>query len=276
MTNAIVNLAAAATILSKSAQSELCALAQAGDMDARRDLIQANIRLGYKIAKKHNRKGIQHDDLMAACVEGIIIAIDKFDPSQGASFTTYASRWMTAKCQEHVQSMSGLVHCGSRTAKKLWGSLHRTRRQIGQDATPEQIAQHLDLDADDVRECLKFMSARGTSMDQPLTADGGTLATIVADEAMTQDVTMERTQNSANIYQAVESFASTLKPRQRDILEGRITHELTGSMRRPADSFGVTKQRCGQIEKDLRGKLAAHFTRQFGSEGVSQMISRSF
>jgi len=276
MTNAIVNLAATATILSKSAQTELCALAQTGDNNARRDLIQANIRLGYKVAKKHQRKGIQHDDLMAACVEGILIAIGKFDASKGASFTTYARQWMTAKCQEHVQANAGLVHCGSRTSKKLWASLQKTRKAIGQDATPEQIAQHLDLDVTDVRECLKYMSARGASMDQPLSADGGTLATIVADEAMTQDVTMERTENSSNIYQAVESFASTLKPRQRDILAGRITHELTGSMRRSADSFGVTKQRCGQIEKDLRGKLAAHFTRQFGQEGISQIISRSF
>ena len=104
MSNAITNLAATAIILSKSAQSELCALAQAGDASARQDLVQTNIRLGYKIAKKYNRNGIQHDDLMAACVEGILTAINKFDPSQGASFTTYARQWMIAKCQEHVQA----------------------------------------------------------------------------------------------------------------------------------------------------------------------------
>jgi RNA polymerase sigma factor (sigma-70 family) len=275
--NAFTNLAATAIILSKSAQSELVALAQkTGDEQARRDLVQSNIRLAFKVAKKHQRKGLQFDDLMAACVEGILTAINKFDPTKGASFTTYARQWMTAKCQEHVQANAGLVHCGSRTSKKLWASLQKARKVIGQDATPEAIAAHLDLDAKDTAACLKYMTARGASMDAPLSPDGGTIATLIGDGRMTQDVAMERTQNSANIQTAVATFAASLKPRQRDILNGRIVNELRGEERKSADSFGVTKQRCGQIEKDLRGKLAAHFTRQFGADGVSAMISRSF
>jgi len=277
MSNALTNLAATAIILSKSAQSELVVLAQkTGDEQARRDLVQSNIRLAFKVAKRHQRKGLQFDDLMSACVEGILTAINKFDPTKGASFTTYARQWMTAKCQEHVQANAGLVHCGSRTSKKLWSSLQKARKVIGQDATPEAIAAHLDLDATDTAACLKYMTARGASMDAPLSADGGTIATLIGDGSMPQDVAMERTQNSANIQAAVTAFADSLKPRQRDILNGRIINELRGEERVSADSFGVTKQRCGQIEKDLRGKLAAHFTRQFGTEGVSAMISRSF
>ena len=277
MSNAFTNLAATAIILSTEAQSELVALAQKTNSEqARRDLVQSNIRLAFKVAKKHQRRGLQFDDLMVACVEGILTAINKFDPTKGASFTTYARQWMTAKCQEHVQHNAGIVHCGSRTSKKLWASLQKARKVIGQDATPEQIAQHLDLDPTDTAACLKYMTARGASMDAPLSDDGGTIATLIGDGKMSQETRMERTQNSANIAAAVTAFADSLKPRQRDILNGRIINELHGTERKSADSFGVTKQRCGQIEKDLRGKLAAHFTRQFGAEGVSAMISRSF
>jgi RNA polymerase sigma factor (sigma-70 family) len=279
---ALSNLAATAIILSKPAQGALVAIAQDAETKAsareaaRHDLIQSNIRLAFKVAKKHVRRGLQFDDLMSACVEGILTAVNKFDPTKGASFTTYARQWMTAKCQEHVQANAGLVHCGSRTSKKLWASLQKARKVVGQDATMEQIANHLELDTRDVEACMRYMTARGASMDAPLSDDGGTIATLIGDGKMSQETKMERTQNSASIQDAVTSFSDNLKARQRDILNGRIVNELLGKERKAADSFGVTKQRCGQIENDLRGKLAAHFTRQFGTEGVSDMIKRSF
>jgi len=183
---------------------------------------------------------------------------------------------MVAKCQEHVQANAGLVHCGSRTSKKLWSGLQKARKAIGVDATSDELAAHMGLDVEDVNACLMFMSARGTSLDAPLSADGGTIATVIPDGKLGQDVQLERTANNEAILVAVSDFAASLNDRQRSILTGRVVHELIGNDKQCATTFGVTKQRVGQIEKDLRGKLARHFTASFGADGVRDMLRASF
>ena len=277
MLNMLTSLATTAIILGKAEQIQLVTKAQTDDCnDARHELVQANIRLAHKVAKKHVRKGLDFNDLLACASEGILIAINKFDATQGASFTTYARMWMTAKCQEHVQSNAGLVHCGSRTSKKLWSGLQKARKAIGVDAQPAEIAAHMGLDEDEVVACLQYMQARGTSLDAPLSADGGTIATVVPSGNMTQDVQHERAQNSEIIRKTVASFMRDLNERQRDVMKGRVINELLGQDKRCATTFGVTKQRVGQIEKDLRGKLARHFTATLGTSGVTDMIRASF
>ena len=283
MTNLLTTIAATAIILDKSQQMELVAFAtspQCSDDirdEARRRLVQSNIRLAHKVAKKHVRTGVDFNDLLACATEGILIAIDKFDATKQASFTTYARMWMRAKCQEHVQANAGTLHCGSRTAKKLWSSLQKARKVIGQDASPEAIAAHLDLDVDDVAACLRTMSSRGVSIDKPIGDESGaTIGSIIPDGALRQDVAMERTQNSEAILEALTGFVDGLKPNHAAILRGRIINELLGEEQQCAKSFGVTKQRVGQIEKQLRTKLADHFTRSFGADGVKSMIRASF
>ena len=275
--NMLTALATTAIILGKDEQIQLVTEAQASyDNDTRERLIQSNIRLAHKVAKKHIRKGIDFNDLLACATEGILIAIDKFDVTKGASFTTYARMWMVAKCQEFVQANAGMVHCGSRTSKKLWSGLQKARKAIGVDAQPSEIAAHMGLDVEDVEACLMFMSARGTSLDAPLSADGGTIATVIPDGKIDQCERMERTANSEAILVAVSDFVNTLNDRQRAIFTGRVVNELTGSDKQCANTFGVTKQRVGQIEKDLRGKLARHFTATFGTSGVNDMLRASF
>ena len=274
MINALTALAATITILSREDQiSHADAYRKTGDKRALDALIRSNVRLAHKVAKKHVRRGVDFNDLLAAAVEGIIHAANKYDPTKGASFTTYARQWMVAKCQEFVQANAGIVHVGSRTSKRLWSGLQKAQKALGPDATPEAIAAHMGLDVDDVRNCLTFMTARGTRLDAPLSADGGTVATVIADNAMRQDEALERTQNSERILCAISEFAGTLNDRQREVLTGRIIHELVGSEKRDATTFGVSKQRVGQIEKDLTRRLASFLTRNLGKESVSQMLS---
>jgi len=272
----LTGFATVATILSKSDQIELVKEYQETDStEALERLISSNIRLAHNVAKKHVRRGVDFEDLLSCAAEGIMTAANKFNPNKKASFTTYARLWMTAKCQEYVQANSGTVHCGSRTAKKLWSSLHKARKTLGVDATAEAIAEHLNLDADDVRNCLKYMTSNGVRMDTPLDEKGGTVATLVADKVMRQDERMDRTQNSEMIACSVAAFADKLNDRQKAIFLGRVVHELRGDEKRDANSFGCTKQRVGQIEKQLRTKLVGHFTRSFGTDTVKTML-RSF
>ena len=274
MTSIFTAIAAAAVIMNKDEQSATCASFQdTGSEKSLNKLVESNIRLAHKVAKKNLRTGVDFDDLLAQAVEGIIIAAGKFDVTRGASFTTYARMWMVAKCQEHVQANAGMVHCGSRTSKKLWSGLQKARKAIGVDATPEQIAEHMKLDVADVRACLQFMSTRGTSLDAPINASGGTVASLVADKAMNAEEQMGRGDNNKRVLVALSEFTDTLSDNHKAILAGRIINEVLGKDKREATSFGVTKQRVGQIEKQLRSKLADHFTRSFGADGVNEMMT---
>jgi RNA polymerase sigma factor (sigma-70 family) len=282
MTNLLTSLAACCIILSKAEQTARVLTFQSADTPdnerdtALQDLVSSNIRLAHKVAKQHIRRGVDFNDLLAQATEGIVIAAGKFDASKKASFTTYAKQWMRAKCQEFVQANAGILHCGSRTSKKLWSSLQKAQKALGPDASPEAIATHLDLDVTDVQACLRTMSSRGVSMDAPLSADGGTVSSIVPSRALRQDALLERTQNSENIASALQSFASTLDDRQKAILAGRIMHDVLGREQRCAKTFGVSKQRVGQIEKNLRVKLQSHFTRHLGADGIKDIIRATF
>ena len=284
MTTALLTtLAATCIILNRAEQIARVSIIQnpestpAQVQQATHDLVASNVRLAHKVAKQHVRNGLDFNDLLAQACEGIVYAASKYEVGNKASFTTYAKQWMRARCQEHVQANAGLLHCGSRTSKKLWSSLQKAQKALGPDATPEAIAAHLKLDAGDVRACLASMTSRGVSINKPVgDENGATIGSIIPDTALRQDVAMERTQNSESIASALESFAATLKPAHVEILRGRVIAGLTGEDQRCAKSFGVSKQRVGQIEKQLRVKLAAHFTRSFGADGVKAMLRASF
>jgi len=282
-TSLLTNLAAVAVILSKTDQLARVTTFQSEEAtpaereEALTDLLSANVRLAHKVAKQHVRKGLDFQDLLAQACEGIIHAASKFKLDSKASFTTYAKQWMRARCQEHVQAHAGILHCGSRTSKKLWSSLQKAQKALGPDATPEAIAAHLDLDAGDVRACLASMTSRGVSVDRPIgDENGSTIGSIIPNGELRQDARMERTQNTEAIAKSLADFARTLNSRQSAILRGRIINELLGEEQRCAKTFGVSKQRVGQIEKQLRGKLVAHFTRSFGADGVKAMLRASF
>jgi len=282
MTALLTTLAATCIILNRADQIARVSIiqnpesTQAEVQQATHDLVGANVRLAHKVAKKHVRNGLDFQDLLAQACEGIVYAAGKYEVGNAASFTTYANQWMRAKCQEHVQANAGILHCGSRTSKKLWSSLQKAQKALGPDATPEAIAAHLSLDVTDVRACLASMTSRGVSMDKPIGEGGATVATVVPSGALRQDTRMERTQNTEAIASALASFMEPLNARQRAIFAGRIMHEVTGRDQACAKSFGVSKQRVGQIEKQLRAKLADHFTRSFGQDGVKSMLRASF
>ena len=279
----LTTLAATCIILDRADQIARVVIAQSPDSTeterkaAIGDLVSSNVRLAHKVAKQHVRNGLDFNDLLAQACEGIVYAASKYEVGNAASFTTYAKQWMRARCQEHVQANAGLLHCGSRTSKKLWSSLQKARKTLGIDATPEAIAAHLSLDVLDVRACLGSMTSHGVSINKPIgDENGATVGSIIPSKALRQDVAMERTQNTQGIADALETFAGTLKPAHVEILRGRVIAGLMGDDQRCAKTFGVSKQRVGQIEKQLRGKLADHFTRSFGADGVKAMLRAAF
>ena len=163
--NSLFNLLATTQILQRGTQIDLVRVAQKSkDNKALDALIKSNLPMAVKIAKKHVRNGIDIEDLTAEAILGIIRAVDSFDPEKGASFTTYATQWMRAKCQEFVQANCGTMRVGTRSAKKLHAGVARIRRTFGSDVSNEVIARELGLDESEVINILPLISTRAASL----------------------------------------------------------------------------------------------------------------
>ena len=260
MTSPIVTLLATTNILTRDVQIDLVREAQKSSDNAALDaLIKSNLPMAVKIAKKHIRNGIDIEDLTAEAVTGIIRAVESFNPEKGASFTTYAAQWMRARCQEFVQANCGTLRVGTRSAKKLHAGLARIRRTFGADVSNKIIARELGLDESEVADILPLISSRATSLNAPIGTDGATFGETLLDDKPNQHEKMQRTQDSEMISVLVAEFAEGLKPRHREIFMGRIIAEYLGKDKADAASFGVTKQRVCQIEKELTKKLQKRF-----------------
>jgi len=259
--SALFSLLATTQILQRGTQIELVRIAQnSNDNEALDALIKSNLPMAVKIAKKHVRNGIDIEDLTAEAITGIIRAVDTFNPEKGASFTTYAAQWMRAKCQEFVQANCGTLRVGTRSAKKLHAGVARIRRTFGSDVSNEIIARELGLDEAEVADILPLISTRAASLNAPIGNDGATFGETLVDNNINQFDKLERTRNSEAIAAAVVDFSNNLKDKQRAIFNGRILAEYLGNDKVSANDFGVSKQRVGQIEKDLTAKLRNHLT----------------
>jgi RNA polymerase sigma factor (sigma-70 family) len=261
MMSAIATLAATVQILTRDEQIDHAnAFQKTGDKRAMDALIRSNIPLAIKIAKKNVRNSVDIDDLLMEAVTGIMRAAESFDPTCGASFTTYARQWMTAKCQQYVQENCGTIRVGSRVARKLYASLPRLRRQFGADVDNATIAKELGLEAADVEKALALLGKRAASLNAPLNSEGATVANIVADGKILQDERMARTEQSRNIGEVLNVFHETLKnDRDVKIFTHRVASDVYENDKLTtvelAKEFNVSKQRIAQIEKGMTQKL---------------------
>jgi RNA polymerase sigma-32 factor len=238
--------------LSKQAQTMQAALYQANGSEAHlQTLIDANILMAYKVARKHIRTGLDFEDLVSEAVTGIIKAASRYDATKGASFTTFARQWMVSQCQDFVRANCGTIRVTSRVGNLLHSKVGKIRAALGNNPTPDQIGRHF------------------ASLEKPINAEGSTVATFVADDDILQDEKMQRTQDTAAISESIQSFVEGLKERDKEIFIKRIAADVFGqegvTAVELADKHGLTKQRVCQIEKELKNKLRSHFSKDLGN-----------
>jgi DNA-directed RNA polymerase sigma subunit (sigma70/sigma32) len=172
-----------------------------------------------------------------------------------------------------VQGNTGAIRYGSRTAKTLWASLQRVRREHGADASAEIIAKELNLDLEEVRELLPAINAHATSIDMPIgDADGATFGDIIPSGNIGQSEAMERTETGQLLLHALNDFTDTLNDRHADVFHRRILADYLGAEKASPDEFGVTKQRISQIESAVTKKLRVFLVERFGVDNLKEMM----
>lgn len=231
-----------------------------GDMEAAHHLICSNLRFVVKIANEYRGYGLRFLDLVQEGNIGLMMAVKKFDPTRGTRLITYAVWWIRAYIQNYIMRSWSLVKIGTtQMQKKLFFKLAQTRNAIRNLTGSEEldaIAQKLDVDEEVVAEMTQRLGRRDTSLDVELVeGEGYTLMHALSDESDNQETLLLEHEERQRNLQRTSKALSTLKPRERRIIEQRILAETPSTLQDLANEFEISRERVRQIEQNALKKM---------------------
>ncbi len=252
-------------VLTREEEVELFTrLRESGDPAARERILQCNLRLVVRIAQLYQNKGLSMEDLIQEGNVGLLDVIERFDPTLGFRFSTYAAFWIKQAMQVAIRRQSSIIRIPVRKARML-GRLNDIFQEfysmLGRAPTAADLAERLGISEDQIEDLLR-LARSCVSLDMPLDEDGSTLQDRLADEML-----MPPAENSMKmeLESRIWDALAQLSMRENSILRMRfgLDGQEPRSLRNVSKRVGLSQEGVRRVEQRALAKLGRNgFRRQ--------------